>query len=332
MDKIIEIDNLVKEFKVPQENKKKGFFQKLKNVFYKKYKTKKVLKNLSFNIKEGEFVGFIGPNGAGKSTTIKVMTGILTPTFGDVKILGVNPKQDRRYYKHIGVVFGQRSLLEFDIPVIESFKLYKDIYEIPESSFKKRLAEFSKILEIDKFLHMPVRKLSLGQRMRCEIAAALLHNPKIVYLDEPTIGLDVIAKENIRKFLKRINRELKTTIILTTHDMGDIEDTCERIIVIDEGKIIYDGSLKNFNKEYLGYKTFEVDYEKILDKKKLSAFLRGKEVIERNGKVIKFKVLEKADKNKIIKKLPDMLEIRDILIHTPRLEVAIKEIYRHNKK
>jgi len=330
-ENIIKIDGLVKDFKIPVENKKKGFLQKVKNVFYKKYEEKRILKGFSFDIKPGEFVGFIGPNGAGKSTTIKMMTGILTPTAGEVNIMGVNPKEDRRYYKHIGVVFGQRSLLEFDISVIESFKLYKDIYEISDKDFKQRVEYFSEILDIEKLLDMPVRKLSLGQRMRCEIAAALLHNPKVVYLDEPTIGLDVIAKENIRKFLRKINEEFNTTIILTTHDMDDIENTCNRIIIIDEGDIIYDGSLKGFNNEFLGYKTFELDYEKIISKEKLDHFLENREIIAKENNKIKFKAFEDENKNDLIKKLLSFVEIKDISIHRPRLETAIKEVYEQKK-
>ncbi|USN44105.1 MAG: ATP-binding cassette domain-containing protein [Candidatus Woesearchaeota archaeon] len=328
---IIRIEKLVKDFKVPIENHKKGIFQSIKNIFYKKYESKTILKGFSFDIQEGEFVGFIGPNGAGKSTTIKMMTGILTPSAGTVEIMGSNPKEKRENYKHIGVVFGQRSLLEFDISVIESFKLYKDIYEVSDKDFRERIEYFGKILDIKTLLDLPVRKLSLGQRMRCEIAAALLHNPKIVYLDEPTIGLDVVAKENIRHFLKEVNEKFGTTIILTTHDMDDIEQTCQRIIIIDEGDIIYDGSLRGFNKEYLAYKTIELDYEHITDKQAFTKFLKEREILLEEKNKVHFKVFQDENKNTLIKKLLNMVEIKDIAIHQPRLESAIKEIYQKEK-
>ena len=260
-----------------------------------------------------------------------MMTGILTPSAGTVEIMGSNPKEKRENYKHIGVVFGQRSLLEFDISVIESFKLYKDIYEVSDKDFRERIEYFGKILDIKTLLDLPVRKLSLGQRMRCEIAAALLHNPKIVYLDEPTIGLDVVAKENIRHFLKEVNEKFGTTIILTTHDMDDIEQTCQRIIIIDEGDIIYDGSLRGFNKEYLAYKTIELDYEHITDKQAFTKFLKEREILLEEKNKVHFKVFQDENKNTLIKKLLNMVEIKDIAIHQPRLESAIKEIYQKEK-
>lgn len=191
-------------------------------------------------------MGYIGANGAGKSTTIKMLTGILVPTAGTVTVNGYVPhKQRESYTKGIGVVFGQRSQLWWDIAVIESFKLLRRIYDVPRADFNRRLQQFDDILGLSSFLNLPVRKLSLGQRMRCDLAAALLHNPAILFLDEPTIGLDVLAKSKIREFLKEINNEFKTTVILTTHDLGDIEALCPRVAIIDQGKMLYDGLVDN---------------------------------------------------------------------------------------
>lgn len=238
----IEVHDLRKTFKV-QKNREglKGAFQDL---FKRQYNEVPAVKDISFQIPEGEICGYIGENGAGKSTTIKMLTGILVPTSGDLKVGGFVPYQEReKFVQHIGVVFGQRSQLWWDIGVIESFELLRKVYRVPQDAYKKRLDELVERLQLQDLLHRPVRKLSLGQRMRCELVAALLHNPSIVFLDEPTIGLDIVVKSEIREFLKDMNREHGTTILLTTHDLQDIEALCSRVIMLDDGQIIYDGGL-----------------------------------------------------------------------------------------
>lgn len=236
---LIEVKNLTKTYKIIK--KEDGLMGYFKNLIRPKYEEFKAVKNINFNIEEGELVGYIGENGAGKSTTIKMLTGLLTPTSGEIIIDGIIPYEKRiENNKKIGAVFGQKTQLWWDLPVIESFRLIKKMYKIPEGEYRKNLKNFTELLQLEDLLEKQVKNLSLGQKMRCEIAATFLHNPKIVYLDEPTIGLDVLVKENIRKFIKDINKEKKTTVILTTHDLKDIEDVCDRIILLDKGQIIYD--------------------------------------------------------------------------------------------
>lgn len=217
----------------------------------KKYKNFTAVDHISFNVFKGEVVGFIGANGAGKSTTIKMMTGILTPDDGSVTISGLNYKKNRReILLKMGVVFGQRSVLCWDIPIMESFKLFRDMYRIPKSLFEDNLESFADILNISEYINKPPRQLSLGQRMKADLAAALLYNPEILFLDEPTIGIDVLAKSKMREFIQTINRERKTTIVITTHDMSDIEALCEKTIIIDKGKILYNGTIQELILNY----------------------------------------------------------------------------------
>ena len=250
---MIRVENLTKEFKI---NKKyPGFKGAIKSFFSTEYITKRAVDDISFEINDGEIVGYIGANGAGKSTTIKMMTGILTPTNGIVTVNGIVPYENReKNAKNIGVVFGQKTQLWWDLPISETFSLLKDIYDITDNDFEERMRFFKEILGLDEVFLSPVRTLSLGQRMRADLAAALIHNPKIIYLDEPTIGLDVVVKESVRKAIKDINEKYGTTIILTTHDLNDIEELCNRIIIIDSGKKIYDGELEGV-KEQFGYLT-----------------------------------------------------------------------------
>ncbi|MHB8927915.1 MAG: ABC transporter ATP-binding protein [Bacillota bacterium] len=242
---VVSVDGLVKDYVVPAPPTRRGLTASLRAVFAPEKAVRRALDGISFTVPRGQVLGFIGPNGAGKTTTIKVLTGILTPTAGTARVLGFDPQRDRyRYTYHIGLVFGQRSLLWYDIPAIESLRLYADIYEIGREAFKRRLDWFSDLLGIGEFLHVPVRKLSLGQRMRAEIAASLLHDPEVLFLDEPTLGLDAVAKERVRDFLRQVNRERGTTIFLTTHDMNDIEALSDRVLIIDQGRIIYDGAVE----------------------------------------------------------------------------------------
>lgn len=240
---IIETKNLNKEFRL--FNRREGVIGALKDLLTREYHTIQAVKELNLTVEAGEMVGYIGANGAGKSTTIKILTGILRPTSGEVRVNGYSPFRDREACaRRIGVVFGQRSQLWWDIAVIESFKLLRRIYNVPERAYRERLELFEALLDLGPLLSLPVRKLSLGQRMRCELAAALLHNPPLLFLDEPTIGLDVLAKSKIRDFLKMVNEKEQTTVILTTHDLGDIEALCPRVAIIDQGQLIYDGGLE----------------------------------------------------------------------------------------
>ena len=260
MEEIIEVTGVKKFYKIAK--REKGFFQTLKTLFRREYEIKKAVNDISFSIKKGEIVGFIGPNGAGKSTTIKMLSGILYPDAGKVVVNGYIPwKQRKQYVKNIGVVFGQKSQLNWDLPLIERFELMKYIYRIPQKKYEENLEKFTKLLDMESFINQPVRQLSLGQRMRGDIVAALLHSPEIVFFDEPTIGLDVVAKEKIREFIKYMNQTEATTIIFTTHDMQDIEKVCERLIIIDLGKKIFDGSIEEIKQKYANSKSIEIPLE-----------------------------------------------------------------------
>lgn len=246
---MIELKNLTKVFKKPI--RKEGLLGMFSTLFSRKYEEKVAVNDISLTIADGEIIGYIGANGAGKSTTVKMMCGILTPTSGAVYIDGEEPyKKRRRIARKIGVVFGQKTQLWWDIPLIESFKVLKEIYQVDDKSYGERMEFLSSVLGIDEFLNQPVRTLSLGQRMRADLAAAWLHNPEILFLDEPTIGLDVLVKEKIRKAIKTMNATYGTTVILTTHDMKDIENLCSRIVMIEEGNIIYDGPLSSIKNKF----------------------------------------------------------------------------------
>lgn len=285
---IINVENLKKEYKVAV--KKEGVRGAIISLFNPKYEIKQAVKGVSFNIEEGEMVGYIGANGAGKSTTIKMLTGILTPTSGKVLINGLNPAKNRiKNNMQIGAVFGQRTQLWWDIPVIESYKLIQKIYDIPEKQYKENLEYFSQTLGLDELLKTPVRQLSLGQKMRCEIAAAFLQNPKIVYLDEPTIGLDFMVKEKIRKFIKQLNKDRNTTVILTTHDLQDIEEICSRIIIIDQGTIMFDGALDAIREEFSKFQVANILVKDVTTELK--------DYLENHAK--KFEVLSIDEDNKI---------------------------------
>lgn len=256
---VIEVKNLRKEFK--SYSSRSGLSGAFRDLLTRNYKVLAAVDNISLNVKQGEMVGYIGENGAGKSTTIKMLTGILTPTSGSVIVNGMDPhKQREEFVRTIGVVFGQRSQLWWDIAVQESFRLLKKVYRVSDADYKNHMGHVIETLDIGPLLDKPVRKLSLGQRMRCELAAALIHNPPLLFLDEPTIGLDVLVKLKIRKFLKEINETYKTTILLTTHDLTDIEALCERVVLLDEGKIIYDGKLAELQTDAVEGKEVEFQF------------------------------------------------------------------------
>lgn len=284
MSKIIQFKDVSKDFKISL--RAKGIKGAITGLFKRKKQTIHALKNVSFEIEEGDIVGYIGPNGAGKSTTIKIMSGILTPTSGECDILGFTPWKNRKnYVKHIGVVFGQRSQLWWDVPVIDSFDLLKDIYKIPDAEYKETLEMLTKTLKLEELLNRPLRQLSLGQKMKCELAGSLLHRPKILFLDEPTIGLDAVTKLSVRQFVKEINKKWGTTVILTTHDMSDIEALTNKIILIGRGQILYNGSFTAIKQKYGNIKTIDVQFKQ--EEKKID--LPGYEIVshEKNTAVIR---------------------------------------------
>ena len=318
----IEVSNITKTFKVVE--KKSGLKESFKSFFKRDYKIIEAIKDISFKVEKGEIVGYIGPNGAGKSTTIKILSGILTPTSGKCKIGKMIPWENRKeYVKKIGVVFGQRSQLWWDIPAEDTFDLLKDIYDIEENKYQKIKEELVEKLNLKDIINVPVRQLSLGQRMRCEIAASLLHEPEILFLDEPTIGLDAISKQLVRDFIKRINKEKKTTIILTTHDMSDIDALAKRIILIGKGKVLYDGPLKklkeNFaNKKYITVKT------KDNIKLKQKGIIKKEKNKEGYNFIIDAKILNISEFLNIISK---KWNIEDIEIDNESLDNMIVNLY-----
>ena len=302
-----------------------GALGALRTVFSRAYDERVAVDNIDMQLEAGELVGYIGPNGAGKSTTIKMLTGILVPTSGQVEVAGIVPYERRQENaRNIGVVFGQRSQLYWDLPLIESFELLRAIYGIPQATYRRNLDEFIEILDMDDFLRTPVRQLSLGQRMRGDFAAALLHDPRIVYLDEPTIGLDVVAKEAIREFIARINAQRGTTIILTTHDLADVERLCKRIVLIDKGTIIYDGDIERIKSEYGRHRTLVVRFDRETDRPALP----GAELVESDGTTARFRFdrnTERADV--LIREASERYSLEDVTLEEPDLESIIRRIY-----
>ena len=326
---LIQVENLVKEYRI--NIKKEGLSGAILNLFSPKYKINTAVNKISFSIERGESVGYIGANGAGKSTTIKMLTGILTPTSGDLTINGIIPYKNRiKNNLQIGTVFGQRTQLWWDLPVIESYKLLQKIYEIPADTYKANLEMFTQLLELKELLRIPVRQLSLGQKMRCEICAAFLHNPKIVYLDEPTIGLDVIVKGRIREFIKTLNRDKKTTVILTTHDLQDIEEVCNRVIIIDTGSIIYDGSIQNIKNEFGNRRTLNLSINN-LNNNLTNVLNENKEVFSylTNDGVLTIDFDgEKITASKLIDLISNHCEVIDLTLQEPSIESIVKSLYR----
>lgn len=257
---VIEAKNLRKEFKVFK--RPKGAYHAVRSLFIRNYEIKEAVKDISFSVEEGETIGYIGPNGAGKSTTIKMLSGILVPTSGTISVNGIVPYENRKENAmQIGIVFGQRSQLNWDLPMEDTFQLYKKMYHIDDRTYKDNVEMFVELMDMGSFLRKPVRQLSLGQKMRAEIAISMLHSPKLLYLDEPTIGLDVLVKDHIRTFIRELNREKKTTVILTTHDMKDIDTICSRIIMIDHGEILEDMPLAQFKEHHQEFYLVQVEYE-----------------------------------------------------------------------
>lgn len=330
---IIEVKNLRKVFNIPKKEKNLSFWKKRLSWVYREWEEKVAVENINLQVKQGEILGYLGPNGAGKSTTIKMLTGILHPSIGEIKVFGnLNPIKNRNEYtQQIGVVFGQRSILSYDIAVKDSFRLFKAIYGLSEEFYQKRVEYLVKTLGIEPFFETPYRMLSLGEKMRCELAASFLHAPKIVFLDEPTIGLDASAKIAIRKFLKKINEEEGVTIMITTHDMDDIEELCNRIILIDHGIVAYEGTLDNFKKKYSDWKTVNVYYKSIIDKKKFEELKKKLEIEEEVEKNILIKIPANESLGTYLKSIVECLDIIDLSITEPKLENIVANIYDKKK-
>ena len=318
------VDDISKTFKVAKRNS--GLKSALKSFIKREYTIVEAVKNVSFEINEGEIVGYIGPNGAGKSTTIKMLSGILLPTAGNIKVNGLNPFEDRKkYVSNIGVVFGQRSQLAWDIPAEDTFDLLKDIYKIDEEKYQNTKTQLVKLLNIEEVIKKPVRSLSLGQRMRCEIAASLLHEPKILFLDEPTIGLDAASKKIVRDFILKINKERKVTVILTTHDMTDIETLAKRIILIGKGQILYDGSLNKLKSKYGSYKTITVNTKEKINKPKLKGIINSQKIEDGYNFIIDSNLITVSS---FINYLSKKYSIDDLEIDNEHIDDVILKLYQ----
>ena len=320
--KVIEVNELRKEFvsrkRATKQNGKKYLFKREKQI-------KNAVDGISFSVEEGEALAFIGPNGAGKSTTIKMLTGILYPSSGNIKVLGLNPSKERVKLSYmIGSVFGQKEQLWVHLSAMENFKFFGSIYDMKKEDLEKRIDELANIFEIKNFINQPVKSLSLGQRMKCEMVASLLHNPKMLFFDEPTIGLDPIAKETLRKLIKKINKELGTTIFFTSHDVGDIEEVCKRVIIINDGKIVLDDSMKNLKYHHLNKKIVEVNLKndiKIQEKD-------GIKILKAKDTLYKIEVdMNKTTMDELMG-LFKADDLQDITISSEPLEEIIKDIYR----
>ncbi|OPZ37511.1 MAG: putative ABC transporter ATP-binding protein YbhF [Tenericutes bacterium ADurb.BinA155] len=327
---MIEVNHLCKYFSRPY--REPGLKGAVKSLFTPKKVVTKAVDDISFTVNDGEIVGYIGANGAGKSTTIKMMTGILTPTSGEILIDGKKPydSRDRKtILQDIGVVFGQRTQLWWDLPVRDSFDLVRDIYDIPSDVYEKRLAYLDGILGLKPFMMSQVRTLSLGQRMRADLAAALLHEPKILFLDEPTIGLDVLVKEKMTDAIRQINKDKKTTIILTTHDMKDIQNLCQRIVIIDEGHLLYDGTLKDIKKRFGDIRHVYVLSKDTLDNEAAIAFFKGNISIQKldDGYLEVSYDADKLEPKEILNYLLSHLDVKDIRIDETTLSSIVRKIY-----
>lgn len=323
---VIEVKNLSKTFRI--KVKEKGLKGSLKSIFKPKYKITKAVDKVSFNVEKGEMIAFIGPNGAGKSTTIKMLTGILYPNSGDIKVMGINPTKDRKKLAYqIGTVFGQKEQLWTHLTPYDNFKFFGAVYDLEPKLVEKRIEEYKNLFELDEFINTPVRNLSLGQRIRCEIAASLIHNPNILFLDEPTIGLDPVVKEKIRSLIKRLNKEQKTTVFLTSHDVSDIEKLCKRVVIVNNGKIVLDDSMENLKYHYLDKKIIEA---KMKEKVNLDV-TDGITIIKDKDYSLKLEVdTTKKSISDAIKML-DTDKIIDINISNTPLENIITEIYKETK-
>jgi len=320
---LIKAKNLDKTFRIYQRGE--GLRGYLKSFISRDFEEVNAVGDLNLEIDEGEMIGYIGANGAGKSTTVKMLTGILEPSSGKIEVDGLDPhKHRKKNAMNIGVVFGQKTQLWWDLPVRESFKLLKEVYEVSEEDYEARIDEFDEVLQLSDFWDQPVRKLSLGQKMRCELAAAFLHHPKIVYLDEPTIGLDVAVKERIRNFIKKMNEEEEITVMLTTHDIGDIEDLCDRVVVLDEGRKIYDGELDTLVNRFTSRRLVM----ELRDGEEFDLEMEGiKEVKREEGSVEVVFDRDEVSASDLMRKILDSYDVLDFRIREPDIESVVKKVY-----
>lgn len=320
---MIEVKNLKKTFtKVKKKKGLKGFFFPDKEKF-------EAVQDISFNVKKGELVAFVGPNGAGKSTTIKMLTGIIHPSSGEITVAGLNPTKDRKKLAYkIGCMFGQKSSLWMHLPAIDTYKLYGAMYDIEPKELDKRIEEIVKMFDLQEIIHMPVRKLSLGQRMICEIGAIMLHKPEILFLDEPTIGLDIVVKEKVRNAILKVNKTQNTTIFLTSHDLGDIEKICERIVIIDNGRIIKDESIESLKNEYLQERYVTLVYDENIENVDFDYCINGK---DGNKVMIKVDTSKQAMAD-VISKFMKYGNVIDMEAMPVPLEEVIYDIYTRNQE
>ena len=320
---MIELRHIQKTFRVSRRSA--GLSQAVKSLFRREYETVNALQDVSFTIRDGEMVGYIGPNGAGKSSTIKIMSGVLTPDGGECTINGRVPWKERTaHVREIGVVFGQRSQLWWDVPVIDSFELLRDIYRVPQAEYRRNLDELVELLNLAQIVKTPTRQLSLGQRMRCEIAASLLHSPKILFLDEPTIGLDAVSKLAVRSFIRELNQRRGTTVLLTTHDMQDIEALASRVILIGKGKILLDGALESLKKQFSGGKILRIEYQG--ETPELPDGLCWQEKGENHGVLLL--TPELLSVSEAISSLSAQVELRDVSVEETPIDEIVANLYR----
>ena len=330
MESIIKLNNVTKEFKVL--NRHEGLSGSIKDLFSRDYKIVRAVDNINLEVKQGEIVGFLGPNGAGKSTTIKMMTGVLEPSSGELIINNRVPYKDRtKNSQEIGVVFGQRTQLWWALPLIESFKLLKDIYQISDENYNDMLELYSSMVDLDSLLHKPVRQMSLGQRTLSDILAAFLHNPKVVFLDEPTIGLDVAMKSKIREMILELNKKKNTTVILTTHDMGDVDALCQRIVIIDKGKMLYDNDIEHLKRFFGAYRTLKIRLREDINTavSSLKDEFANKDVAITNDDTW-ISILVNEEKTRVMEVLSAIQEthtVRDMQLEEISTEDVIKKIY-----
>lgn len=321
----VSVSNLSKQYSI--QKKEPGLAASIKSLFSRDYETVNAVNNISFSIEEGELVGFIGPNGAGKTTTLKCLSGLLYPTKGSISVLDFTPYERKHsFLKQISLVMGQKNQLWWDLPVIESILLNKEMYQIPDDQYKKTLGQLTELLEVKDLLNVQAKKLSLGQRMKCELLAALIHTPKVLFLDEPTIGLDVVMQKKLREFIHAYNSSYKATIILTSHYMKDVEALCKRIIVINNGSLLYDGKLDTLIKKHAPYKLIKVTFDQEIDKK----------TVEKMGEVVRFSYPEvvlrvsRTNIGKTATQIMGKLPVVDLTIEDPDIEYVIREVFAKN--
>lgn len=326
MESIIKVQNLSRHFS--QYKKEPGLAGTIKALFKREYRTIKAVNDVSFEVQKGEIIGFIGPNGAGKTTTLKMLSGLIHPTGGQVSVLGYTPYERRHdFLKKISLVMGQKAQLWLELPAMETFLLNKEIYDIPTGVFEERVEELSEMLGVKEILDIQVRKLSLGQRMKCELMAALLHNPEVLFLDEPTIGLDIVVQKRIRTFLKELNRRYKTTILLTSHYMGDVKEMSDRLIIIDKGKLLYDDKLNQLTKKFAANKYLKVDFEQKIER----------EALEKFGEIVAYSDLSatlsvpSATHTKIAAEILNKYEIDNLDIQEVGLDEIITKIFQEGQ-